>query len=200
MLHGRSAPASACVGLARDARPPACSGRAGPGVAVATHGAALPTAGEAGHLPVHERRPVAPRHLRPQAGPGEVRGPAADGGSSTRRPRAASCRRRSASRKHGQSGIDVSELLPHLARVIDDCCVIRSMHTDMPNHEPALLHDAHRQPPADPAVARLVAALRPGHGEREPAGVRRAPPQPRSSSGPQLWSNSFLPGEYQGTA
>src|SRR5687768_10089231 len=42
-------------------------------------------------------------------------------------------------RKCGQSGIEVSETLPHLAQVIDDCCIIRSMHTDVPNHEPALL-------------------------------------------------------------
>src|SRR5687768_2341888 len=42
-------------------------------------------------------------------------------------------------RKHGQSGIDVSETLPNLASIIDDCCVIRSMHTDVPNHEPALI-------------------------------------------------------------
>src|SRR5262245_34879952 len=32
--------------------------------------------------------------------------------------------------RSGQSGIEVSETLPHIARVIDDCCVIRSMHTD----------------------------------------------------------------------
>src|SRR3989440_13061150 len=32
--------------------------------------------------------------------------------------------------KYGQSGIEVSETLPHLARLIDDCCVIRSMKTD----------------------------------------------------------------------
>jgi len=48
----------------------------------------------------------------------------------------------------GRSGIEVSETLPHLARVIDDCCVIRSMHTDVPNHEPALLqmHTGNLQP------------------------------------------------------
>ena len=50
--------------------------------------------------------------------------------------------------KHGQSGIEVSESLPNLARVIDDCCIIRSMHTDVPNHEPALLamHTGNLQP------------------------------------------------------
>ena len=41
--------------------------------------------------------------------------------------------------KRGQSGIEVSESLPRLGSVIDDCCVIRSMHTNVPNHEPALL-------------------------------------------------------------
>ena len=49
---------------------------------------------------------------------------------------------------HGQSGIPVSESLPHLSKVIDDCCIIRSMHTDVPNHEPALLqmHTGNIQP------------------------------------------------------
>src|SRR5213595_2955165 len=36
----------------------------------------------------------------------------------------------------GKSGIELSETLPNLARVIDECCIIRSMHTDVPNHEP----------------------------------------------------------------
>ncbi|MCA9070016.1 MAG: DUF1501 domain-containing protein, partial [Planctomycetaceae bacterium] len=38
--------------------------------------------------------------------------------------------------KRGQSGIEVSELFPHVSRCIDDLCVIRSMKTDVPNHEP----------------------------------------------------------------
>jgi hypothetical protein len=41
--------------------------------------------------------------------------------------------------KYGQSGIDVSELFPHVAEHIDDIAVIRSMHADVPNHEPSLL-------------------------------------------------------------
>src|SRR6059058_4068057 len=36
--------------------------------------------------------------------------------------------------KRGQCGTEVSELLPHLARVIDDVCVVRSMHTGVNNH------------------------------------------------------------------
>ena len=39
--------------------------------------------------------------------------------------------------KKGQSGVEVSELFPHLGKCIDDMCVIRSMWTDVPAHEPA---------------------------------------------------------------
>src|SRR5439155_18918625 len=42
-------------------------------------------------------------------------------------------------RKYGQSGIEVSELFPHVAEHIDDIAVVRSMHADVPNHEPSLL-------------------------------------------------------------
>src|SRR5260370_40544418 len=41
--------------------------------------------------------------------------------------------------KHGQSGIEVSEIFPHVAACIDDIAVIRSMHPDVPNHEPSLI-------------------------------------------------------------
>ena len=38
---------------------------------------------------------------------------------------------------HGQSGIELSELLPHTAKIVDDLCLIRSMQTDAVNHAPA---------------------------------------------------------------
>lgn len=41
--------------------------------------------------------------------------------------------------KHGQSGIEVSEIFPNVAKHVDDMAVIRSMHADVPNHEPSLL-------------------------------------------------------------
>ena len=47
--------------------------------------------------------------------------------------------RRSSSSKYGQSGIEVSELFAKTAECIDDICVIRSMHADVPNHEPSLM-------------------------------------------------------------
>ena len=42
-------------------------------------------------------------------------------------------------RKHGESGIEVSEIFPHTAANIDDICVIRSAYADVPNHEPSFL-------------------------------------------------------------
>lgn len=41
--------------------------------------------------------------------------------------------------KYGQSGIEVSELFPNVAKHVDDMTVIRSMHADVPNHEPSLM-------------------------------------------------------------
>src|SRR3990172_3016159 len=41
-------------------------------------------------------------------------------------------------RKCGQAGTDVSELLPHFSRIVDDVCVIRSMHTDINGHESSI--------------------------------------------------------------
>ncbi len=64
--------------------------------------------------------------------------------------------------KYGRGGVDVSELYPHLAGVIDEVCVIRSMYTDIPNHEPGLLmmNSGHTQPTRP--VSRFVADLRTG--------------------------------------
>src|SRR5947209_18632567 len=39
--------------------------------------------------------------------------------------------------KYGKSGIEVSEIFAHTAKHIDDICIIRSMHADVPNHEPS---------------------------------------------------------------
>jgi len=41
--------------------------------------------------------------------------------------------------KYGQSGIEVSEIFPNVAKHVDDMVVIRSMHADVPNHEPSLM-------------------------------------------------------------
>ncbi len=100
-------------------------------------------------------------------------------------------------RKYGQSGIEVSESLPHLAGVIDDCCVIRSMKTDVPNHEPALLqmHTGNLQPIRPSLGSWLLYGL--GTENQNLPGYVVLRPSPKIVVGPALWSNSFLPAEFQ---
>src|SRR5689334_18893092 len=40
--------------------------------------------------------------------------------------------------KHGHSGLEISDIYPQLSKCADDLCVVRSMHTPTPNHEPGL--------------------------------------------------------------
>src|SRR5215208_8100341 len=42
-------------------------------------------------------------------------------------------------KKFGQSGTEVSEIFSNVGSCVDDLCVVRSMHTDIPNHEPSLM-------------------------------------------------------------
>jgi hypothetical protein len=79
--------------------------------------------------------------------------------------------------KHGRSGIEVSEIFPHVASCVDDLAIIRSMHADVP--EPRAVADADelRRGAAAPPQPRLVGDLRPGHREPEPARLHRDVPR-----------------------
>jgi hypothetical protein len=102
--------------------------------------------------------------------------------------------------KQGQCGIDVCETLPNIGRVIDDCCIIRSMHTDVPNHEPALLamHTGNLQPIRPSIGSWLLYGL--GTQNENLPGYIVLRPSPKIVVGPALWSSSFLPAEYQATS
>lgn len=99
--------------------------------------------------------------------------------------------------KHGQSGIEVSEIYPHLAECVDDLCVIRSMHTNIPNHEPSLLMmTCGETQPIRPSMGSWLVYGLGTENQNLPGFVVLCPGKP--VVGPQLWSNSFLPGIYQG--
>jgi len=100
----------------------------------------------------------------------------------------------------GRSGIEVSETLPSIARVIDDCCVIRSMMTDVPNHEPALLqmHTGNIQPIRPSLGSWLHYGL--GTENEDLPGYVVLRPTPKIVVGPALWTNGFLPAEHQATS
>src|SRR5581483_7001490 len=93
----------------------------------------------------------------------------------------------------------MSELFPNLARCADDLCVLRSMHTDVPNHEPGLLlMHAGTQQPTRPSWGSWVSYGLGNENENLPSYVVLAPRHP--VVGPQLWASSFLPGAHQGMA
>jgi hypothetical protein len=102
-------------------------------------------------------------------------------------------------RKYGQSGIEVSELFPHTAQSIDDICVIRSMHADVPNHEPSLMlmncGDARQIRPSMGSWVTYGLGTEnlnlPGFISMCPGGM------PIQES--QNWQAGFLPGAYQAT-
>jgi len=101
--------------------------------------------------------------------------------------------------KYGQSGIEVSELFPHVAESIDDICVIRSMQADVPNHEPSLLlmncGDA-RLP--RPSMGSWITYGLGTENQNLPGFVTLCPGgYPIQES--QNWQSAFLPGIYQGT-
>ncbi|MCO6458932.1 MAG: DUF1501 domain-containing protein [Pirellulaceae bacterium] len=100
--------------------------------------------------------------------------------------------------RHGQSGIEMSELFPHLATCADELCVLRSMHTTTPNHEPGLLMmNSGAQQPIRPCLGSWLTYGLGTENQNLPGFVVLCPGKP--VVGPALWGNSFLPGVYQGT-
>ncbi len=100
-------------------------------------------------------------------------------------------------RKCGQSGIEVSDLFPELGKCADRLCVIRSMHTNVPNHEPSLLMmTCGEQQPTRPSMGSWLLYGLGSVNQNLPGFVVLCPGKP--VVGPQLWGNSFLPGIFQG--
>jgi hypothetical protein len=100
--------------------------------------------------------------------------------------------------KHGQSGIDVSELLPHLSGCVDDLCVIRSMVADNINHNGACLQmNTGEQAFSRPSMGSWLTYGLGSENQDLPGFVVISPAQP--AQGAPLWSSSFLPAAYQGT-
>ncbi|MEO7650684.1 MAG: DUF1501 domain-containing protein [Bryobacteraceae bacterium] len=101
-------------------------------------------------------------------------------------------------KKYGQSGIEVSEIFSEIGGCIDDICVIRSMHTDRPNHEPSLfMMNCGEKLPGRPSMGSWLTYGLGTENQNLPGYIVLCPGQP--VVGPQLWSSAFLPAVYQGT-
>jgi hypothetical protein len=100
--------------------------------------------------------------------------------------------------KHGQSGIDVSELFPHLSTCVDDLCVIRSMVADNINHNGACLQmNTGEQAFSRPSMGSWLTYGLGSENHDLPGYLVISPAQP--AQGAPLWASSFLPAAYQGT-
>ena len=102
-------------------------------------------------------------------------------------------------KKHGQSGIEVSELFENTAMHVDDMCIIRSMHADVPNHEPSLmLMNCGDGRLPRPSFGSWVTYGLGSENKNLPGFVVMCPGgYPVVTT--QNWRSSFLPGVYQGT-
>ncbi len=102
-------------------------------------------------------------------------------------------------RSHGQSGATVSSLLPHVARVVDDLAIIKSVHTDHFNHAPAqiFVNTGHQIIGRPSMGAWLTYGL--GSESRDlPGFVVLLSGQKDPGGGSACWSSGFLPTTYQG--
>jgi hypothetical protein len=102
--------------------------------------------------------------------------------------------------KHGQCGMELSELLPHTAKLTDEITLVRSMTTDSVDHE-AALHVIHSgkvfagRPSLGSWVLYGLGSMR----QDLPAYVVLSDPGGLPTDGPHNWSAGFLPAVYQGT-
>lgn len=103
----------------------------------------------------------------------------------------------------GKSGVWISELLPHTAKVVDDLTIVRTVYTDAINHDPAITFiQTGSQQPGRPSMGAWVSYGLGSDNQNLPAYVvlisqanALNPDQPLFS---RLWGNGFLPSKYQG--
>jgi hypothetical protein len=102
-------------------------------------------------------------------------------------------------KKYGQCGMDISELWPHLGEVADDICWVRSVYTDIPNHEPScLMLNTGANQAGRPSMGAWLTYGLGTENQNLPGYVVLCPNVP-TTVGPPLWSNGFLPAINQGT-
>jgi uncharacterized protein (DUF1501 family) len=108
-------------------------------------------------------------------------------------------------RQHGRSGTWVSELLPHTARIVDDIAVVRSVHTNAINHDPACTFlMTGSEIPGKASIGSWLAYGLGSENNDLPAFVVFTPSFPQSGNGQALyhrmWGSGFLPGRCSGVA
>jgi hypothetical protein len=101
--------------------------------------------------------------------------------------------------RYGKADTEVSELWPNVGGISEDICVIRSMHADIPNHEPSItLMNTGANVIGRPSMGSWITYGLGSENANLPGYVVLCPSQPITIGSP-LWSSAFLPAIYQGT-
>ncbi|MCA8991220.1 MAG: DUF1501 domain-containing protein [Planctomycetaceae bacterium] len=101
---------------------------------------------------------------------------------------------------HGECGTELSELLPYTSRVVDDICVIRSMHTGVNNHGQSIhALNSGRIQRGRPALGSWLTYGLGNAAENLPAFMALPDPGGIPVEGVLNWSNGWLPSLFQGT-
>src|SRR5262245_55393891 len=102
--------------------------------------------------------------------------------------------------KHGKSGTEVSELLPHLSRIVDDITIVRSMHTGVNNHGQSIYALANgRIFGGHPVLGSWLLYGLGSASQNLPAYVALPDPASLPVCGTDHWQNGWLPSIFQGT-
>ena len=104
--------------------------------------------------------------------------------------------------RHGKSGTMLGEWLPHLGKVVDDVCFVKSMHTDQINHAPAMTQFlTGHQIPGRPSMGAWVSYGLGSENKNLPDYLVLLSKMLRPSDQPlydHYWGSGFLPSRYQG--
>lgn len=107
--------------------------------------------------------------------------------------------------QHGQSGMWVSELLPHTAKIVDEITLVRSVHTNAINHDPACTYVmTGSEVPGKASIGSWVSYGLGSESNNLPSFVVFTPTFPKTGNGQALftrmWGNGFLPSQFHGVA
>jgi len=102
--------------------------------------------------------------------------------------------------RHGKSGAWLSGLLPHTAKMADELCFIRTMHTEAINHDPAItFFQSGSQLPGRPSMGAWVSYGLGSENQNLPAFVAIPDPRGIPQASVNNWGPGFLPAVFQGT-
>ncbi len=104
-------------------------------------------------------------------------------------------------RAHGECGTELSELLPHTSKIVDDMCLIRSMHTGANGHEVSIryFHGGIPGIVGRPTLGSWLVYALGSESEDLPAYMVLSDPGGLPVDGVTNWSNGFMPAMFQGT-